>query len=275
MNIFKKISIFIKKIYEVRKYNKYLKKYNAKKVWEFNQFPRKKSLDGLTGIEFKDGNIFKLIDQGGTFIFKEIFIDKQYDYKLENIKKPKIILDVGANIGLYTAYINLKYPDATIHAIEASPEAFKVCQKNLNKLNNKNINCYLFAAGSENGKTIIYSSPVSSSSSLYCNRGASNGVPNLIEIKCLSNFLKERDIPEVDILKIDVEGAEYSILIDDKDLLNKFKIKLLIVEIDRIPRAGSKHSFEQLISILNGKFSNVVSYDHDSCKYPVYFCSNN
>ncbi len=44
---------------------------------------------------------------------------------------PKLIVDVGANVGAFTLWARRRYPDALIVAIEPSPHAFEILQRNV------------------------------------------------------------------------------------------------------------------------------------------------
>jgi hypothetical protein len=58
-------------------------------------------------------------------------------------------------------------------------------------------------------------------------------------------------------LKIDVEGAEYEMLLEDDGLLS-FDIGSIVMEIDKNPREGIQHTFPELMDFLRKKFSNVA-----------------
>ena len=65
--------------------------------------------------------------------------DSHYDSVLEDIKKSKVIFDIGANIGataLYFAHIN---PDAEVYACEPHPDTYKKARENLQLNDCKNI----------------------------------------------------------------------------------------------------------------------------------------
>lgn len=63
------------------------------------------------------------------FIYKEIFGDSCYDDA--QLSHPRLIVDVGANIGLFTVYLKKKYPDCKLLAFEPAPDTFKILTKNV------------------------------------------------------------------------------------------------------------------------------------------------
>jgi hypothetical protein len=72
-------------------------------------------------------------------------------------------------------------------------------------------------------------------------------------------------------LKIDVEGAEYEMLLEDDGLLS-FDIGSIVMEIDKNPREGIQHTFPELMDFLRKKFSNVA--EKKGGRFPIYHCWN-
>jgi hypothetical protein len=83
----------------------------------------------------------------------------------------------------------------------------------------------------------------------------------------LSTTLGSRQIKQLDFLKVDVEGAEYDILLGDKDLWNT-PISTLIVEADRTPR-DARYSMNDLVELLKSKFRSVSIGNGN---YPLITC---
>ena len=63
--------------------------------------------------------------------FYQVFLDNEYNIKFE--KKPKLIIDCGANIGLFAIKMKNKFPETQIIAIEPDPDNFQMLQNNLLK----------------------------------------------------------------------------------------------------------------------------------------------
>src|SRR5262245_18002458 len=79
----------------------------------------------IDGLHFRDGPTFTIRDgAGAAHIFSEIFLRDQYPKAL--LKGAGTIIDVGANIGLFSYYARLHAPKARIIAIEADPDTFAV-----------------------------------------------------------------------------------------------------------------------------------------------------
>lgn len=140
----------------------------------------------------------------GEFLhgLNELFIHQIYKIELpENAK----IIDCGANIGLSVLYFKTICPTANIIAFEPDENNFQLLQMNSNALNDASISLHQKAVWIKDG-TISFSSNSSMSSKISENEISDA----IVEIPCvqLSSFLQST----VDLLKIDIEGAEYEVL---------------------------------------------------------------
>ena len=129
-----------------------------------------------------------------------------------------IFVDVGANIGKYTILVGNHLKNGKIIAIEPDPDNFVSLKRNvkLNKL--RNIVCINKAVYSENRTLKLYKAEGSVGHSVIVK--PSN---NYIEIQgeTLDNILKNIGVQSIDLLKIDVEGAESEVLKGSIETLKK------------------------------------------------------
>jgi FkbM family methyltransferase len=154
-----------------------------------------------------------------NYLFNEIFISNQYYFK--SSKKSPLILDCGANIGMSVLYFKRLFSDSKIIAFEANPHAFKLLENNMriNKIKNVQLhNIALYDRETEipffigdNIGTLV--------GSLSNERGGNTEMK--IQAQKLSDYLK--DIENVDLIKMDVEGAEINIVHDlfESSTINK------------------------------------------------------
>jgi len=144
--------------------------------------------------------------------FKEIFVDEIYKFK-SNSYNP-IIYDCGANVGVSVAYFKELYPNAIIKAFEADPYIGNILEKNLEKNGlYKNVEIIKKAVWINNDK-LEFSKEGADGGSIYGDRNKT--IVNAIRLKELIE--KEK---KIDMLKIDIEGAEYEVLKDCSNVLNK------------------------------------------------------
>jgi len=134
----------------------------------------------------------------------------QDPYNQESIIKGMNIIDIGANIGMYTVLAAEKVgKDGRVIAIEPEPENYKYLLKNI-KLNDfQNVIPKNIALTNHEGfeKLYLYSS---TAHSLISHEEKSSYIE--VPVKTIDKLLEELDIKKIDIIKIDTEGAEISIL---------------------------------------------------------------
>lgn len=175
----------------------------------YDKWGRYKRFSEIKNVNFLD-YIFDIPDTP-SFIwqFKEIFVDELYRFETDS--KEPVIYDCGANIGMSCLYFKKLYPNARIRAFEADPKLAEVLKKNLSKNGITDIEIIDKAVWiDENG--IEFSTEGADGGSIY-------GAGNRIEMESirLKNYLENED--KVDMLKIDIEGAEYDVLKDCEESL--------------------------------------------------------
>jgi FkbM family methyltransferase len=170
-------------------------------------------------LQTREGRTFYLMVSADiTFpaILSEVFIFGEY--KVNVSKTPDIVLDVGANVGIATAYFAIKYPNAIIHSFEPSSHNFSFLKQNASQFNN--VTVYRKALYSHDGFLQMH---------VFEGFGGWNSAfsetGNVEEVECttLDKFLTDQGIEKVDILKLDVEGSEWEILKNSR-LLDKIRV---------------------------------------------------
>lgn len=151
---------------------------------------------------------------------------------------PKVIFDVGANIGEWSLCCSQLSLQSNIYAFEPTPHIFRILKLNTF---NKNIACFNYAISKDNSKCTFYlyndsfQTDFSELNSIYERailKNQFNLSPKSIEIKTnsLDSFCFERNIDQIDFVKIDTEGNEYNILLGAKKLLTNGSIKVVQFE---------------------------------------------
>lgn len=166
--------------------------------------PGKTILKLRNGLNFhSNGNIADVV------VLVENFTgETQYDSGL--VTSPKIVVDIGANIGAFAAYIKTKYPSTTIYCYEPDPENFKNLTKNIQENNFKDVMLFNKAVGKQNGKITLYAETTEFGTA---NSSTIRKSDVSIDVECLTleEIFKENNIEKCDLLKLDCEGCEYDI----------------------------------------------------------------
>ena len=223
-------------------------------------------------LDFRGGSAFQFRDAETTrYTFHEIFIDR--DYAFPGLRGAEVVIDAGANIGLFTWYAIRQSPAARVYCFEADPDTFELLSANVEANQLANVRVYNAAVSDVPASTAdFYSSERSGHSSLYPVRGAAHSPRLQVPTVRLSDFILGEAIERVDFLKIDIEGAEYAVLLGDQRLL-ELDIRSLVAEVDRSPR-DSRYSFGGLIEALRACYAVVeVREGSAGSEYPLVRCT--
>ncbi len=142
-------------------------------------------------------------------LFQGIFVESQYDFELP--VSPKVIVDVGANIGLASVFYANKYPSARVLAIEPEASNFRMLAKNTAPYSN--VTAIRAALWKESCEVAI-SNPNDDPWSFWgfrtadLGRSPEPGQCQSVRAATLDELLKENGVDVVDLLKLDIEGAE-------------------------------------------------------------------
>lgn len=139
---------------------------------------------------------------------KEIFVEDIYDQQLP---QNAYILDCGAHIGLSVIYLKSLCPSANIVCFEPDNKNYNLLQKNIASHNLKNIEIRNEAVWNEN--TSLHFIQEGNMGSKIGENSTSNTVT--VKASRLKDFLNKR----VNFLKLDIEGAEYTVLKDIAEIL--------------------------------------------------------
>ena len=138
-----------------------------------------------------------------VFMFEQIFIDKQYD--IEVPFTPKLIIDLGANVGYASILYANRYPDAKIFAIEPDTGNYETAGKNVAPYPNITLINGAVWHASEN-INLIDSGHGEAAYMIKPGEGE-----NMVKAYTIQQIMKIMEVDSIDILKIDIEGAEKEI----------------------------------------------------------------
>ena len=138
----------------------------------------------------------------------------------------RVVLDVGANVGVYAMLAAFSNPDARVIAFEPVDDVFERLAANvaLNRLSG--VVCVRAAVGAARGQIPLYS-PIgridtiaSTSVDHWVKWAPGPWRCDLAEVISLDDFAEEAKLPGVDLVKIDVEQQEHAVLQGMQGLLS-------------------------------------------------------
>lgn len=174
--------------------------------------------------------------------YKEIFVEEIYAFKTDNMSP--VILDCGANVGLSALYFKKKYPEAKVIAYEADPEICKILEKNI--IDNGITDVEIINKTIWSTETLIEFS-VEGADAGRIDTGSDKKIIKIPTVS-LQSIIKDTHF---DLVKIDIEGAEFEV-IKGSDSLLKYS-KFVFVEYHSF--SERKQDLGQLIRLFeNGGF---------------------
>jgi FkbM family methyltransferase len=181
------------------------------------------------------------IDYGDFDLFYglvwEVFITRQY--ALPTQTPLRRIIDAGANIGLSALFFALEHPQSRIICFEPEPRNYELLRRNIeqNQLQQR-VDCRQLALSDHEGVLVLYTQSnmsggdvgASSSREARLHYHAEQSIASC-EVPCgrLSPFLSE----PVDLLKLDVEGAEAAVFPEISEAFGN--VRALIMEYHHFP----------------------------------------
>lgn len=135
-------------------------------------------------------------------------------------KAPEWMIDAGAYIGDTTAYFLSRFPELKVVALEPNPPSYEMARQNLKLYGDR---------------AILLRKGLFSTEQILCFAGGGTGASianSGFEIDCTTvlSLLERYSIPHVDILKMDIEGAEEAVFLSQPEAWLS-RIDLLILEI--------------------------------------------
>lgn len=173
--------------------------------------------------------------------FDQVFMNQDYDFRTS--KPPEVIVDAGSNIGLATIWFANKYPNAKIIAIEPEKSNFEMLKKNIAPYSNtipvqaalwhKNEEINLIDPGlGKWGFMTEMKNPSESLPGTTC---------HTVQGMTIAKIMQDFNVEKIDILKMDIEGAEKEVFIDSSSWISK--VNSIIIELHERMKTGCNRSF--------------------------------
>jgi FkbM family methyltransferase len=135
------------------------------------------------------------------------------EYYLPLALEPKVILDIGSNIGTSILFFHEQFPSAKIYGFEPHPGTFRILQMNVGSI--PSVEVFNYALGATDAKISVMFDGVDFSRFMakiedadWCGPVTSTDC----QIKHAGEVMKDLGLTKADLIKVDCEGAEYDVL---------------------------------------------------------------
>ena len=148
-------------------------------------------------------------------LIEEIFNDNYKMFEKEiDIRPGDIILDIGANEGIFAVLMGKMFPEAQIFAYEPVPRTFDTLLLNIQHNEAYNVNAYQFGVGGPGVSlaVLIVSKDFSGGSTAWCTYNSEHHDMVNVHLVTLDSIFERHAIERCRLLKMDIEGMEYDAL---------------------------------------------------------------
>lgn len=237
------------------------------RYWKRSRDPHYVKLAILREIKprFEPGSItlpFGLVDYADIASLEAqyfaIFVSREYAFQTDN--KVPAIIDCGGNIGLSALWFKMNYPEADITVFEPGPDLFALLKTNLDRYQLGDVQAEQAAVW--NQETTLHLGNDRADGGFTSTEAGSDNRP----IQAVR--LADRITAPVDLLKMDIEGAEFEVM---QDLAKTGKLKFIgniAGELHAGPDDTNKVG-ELLTALHQAGFKTTISYARPA---PALFC---
>lgn len=190
--------------------------------------------------------------------FAQIFLRKEYNFLAF---PPASILDLGGYIGLASAYLAAKYPNASILLVEPEHDNFLIAQLNCRQF--PQIKCLQAGAWTKSCNLAITGRIGGDWGVTVDEVSDTNESLRQIKAFSVSELLAQMGVSQLDFLKIDIEGSEKALFLDPNAAEWIKRCRLISCELhDRILKGCSEafHTAMKQQEFTHGKHGEFEFY---------------
>jgi FkbM family methyltransferase len=161
---------------------------------------------------------------------EEIALHDEYGFVkglLRGMPTPCVV-DLGAHIGLFSLAVLRSFPSAVVHSVEASRDTYDILRLNSTINGNLAWHVHWAAMWSRDGE-VPFVDEQKASTAHHVDLSGVSTAPARVPALSLTTLLREQVRSNVDLLKVDIEGAEEAVLCENPALLQS--VNALMVEI--------------------------------------------
>ncbi len=183
----------------------------------------------------------------GTYEFEK----HETEFWIRLSKHCKVIFDIGTNFGYYTLLAIQNNKNAIVYSFEPAPATFEMFNENLILNGFSTDNCFNLGVSDSAGRFRLYLADDDNSGMTSLAMPASfSGKEVMIDVVSIDDFVDQKEIREMQLVKIDVEGNELNVLKGMEKTLNEFK-PILFIEMVEQNLKKFNHSLSDIYGFLD------------------------
>jgi len=165
-------------------------------------------------------------DLSDWIVLRGVWAHQDYFHPL--IRRCRTILDIGANVGIAAVWFKSLIPDAEVACVEPDPRNLPLARLNLHE-NGISAKVFECAVAPYRRRARLGIEDFRGKSSLEDTRLYAHRDFVEVETRRVPEILDDLGWPQVDLLKMDIEGMERYVLADGGDWLNR--VRLMVLEV--------------------------------------------
>lgn len=177
---------------------------------------------------------------------------------------PQTILDLGANIGLFALESLGRWPTAAIYTVEASSSTYRILRQNCARHPQANWTTYQAAVMDRTGTASFGLSDYSTARRLAHAESSESAATEEVPATTLPALLEQFKLSEIDLLKIDIEGAEEQVLASSASVLRNTRQVVLELHPEQCDAAAVR-------AMLSSAFKHVHDLPRAAGGKPIVF----
>jgi FkbM family methyltransferase len=256
---------------------------------------KKISTHNLNSLKLPNGCIIKHINEYETlYLYEELFVNHTYAHPRIKLPEQPIILDIGANIGLFALYMKQKHPKACIYSFEPIKHTFSALKENMllhnlgqpfqfgvtDQIGTQTFHHYpnaTFFSGKYTSKDDLRKMKVIAKNILKKQYGLEEeyldayvslftknrtlSIPESVSVTTITEIIHANKLFRIDLLKVDAEGCELEVL-SGLSVADWPKIRTIIIEIHE----QTQLTKEPFIKLLQAKGFTVAEKHEETLK---------
>jgi FkbM family methyltransferase len=214
--------------------------------WEGGRVVRQKRIDGYRLVVFANEDV------GRQIYFFGKYEEEDSAYIRQNVRETDICFDVGANVGYYTLFFSKMAKRGIVYSFEPVPLNYQVLTTNLMLNNIHNVVPNPSAVGSTK-KDVDFVVARDGAYSSFVETGR-KGVLERIRVPMtgLDEYCQSQHVSRIDVLKVDVEGAEEQVIEGASGLLRDCPPRLVMLELHEPMLHLLGSSIEKVLARMQG-----------------------
>ena len=152
---------------------------------------------------------------------------------LELLETSEAVLDIGSHVGLYALLAAVDRPDTQVYAFEPVPRNLEYLRANVARNDASNVVVEAAAVGASDGEIVLqipdtHRLPATATTRDRTPGGAADRtVPTKVDLVSVDGYLTGREHGSIDLIKLDVEGAEADTLRGAVETIERYKPAIL------------------------------------------------